>query len=82
MNNKASVNLQELFSAGIQPMKLLLTGDPGSSKSYIIERIFELAKIMKLDFVGITSYNGMAAANVDGKTVCSMFSIGNTSEDN
>ena len=61
-------------------MKLLLTGDPGSGKSYTIETICELAQIMQVGFVGITSYNGIAAANVDGTTVCSMFSIGNTGE--
>ena len=43
MNNKASVNLKELLSAGIQPMKSLLTGDPGSGKSYVIDTICELA---------------------------------------
>ena len=61
-------------------MHLLLTGDPGSGKSYTIETICELAQIMEVGFVGTTSYNGIAAANVDGTTICSMFSVGNTGE--
>ena len=59
------------------PCRIIAIGNPGSGKSYVIETICELAKIIKLGFVGITSYNGMAAANVDGNTVCSMFSIRN-----
>ena len=61
-NNRVSVTLKDLLSNGIKPMQLLLTGDPGSGKSYVIETICELAQIMKVGFVGITSYNGIAVA--------------------
>jgi hypothetical protein len=30
---------------------------------------------MKVGFVGTTSYNGIAAVNIDGNTISSMFSL-------
>ena len=60
---------------GIDPLKLLMTGDPGAGKSYVIETLVGLADIMKLGFVGTTSYNGIAAVNIDGNTLSSMFSF-------
>ena len=62
-------------------MQLLLTGDPGSGKSYIIETICELAQIMEVGFVSTTSSNGIAAANVDGTTILSIFSVRNRVKD-
>ena len=60
---------------GIQALELLITGDPGAGKSYTMETIVGLAEIMNLGFVGTTSYNGIAAVNIDGNTLCSMFSL-------
>ena len=74
------VSLEELNAHSIIAPHLLLTGDPGSGKSYVTETICELASILKLGIVGTTSYNGIAAVNVDGTTVSSMFSISDTSD--
>ena len=75
------ITFQHLHDQGIKALRLMLTGDPGSGKSYVIETICELAAIMKLGFVGTTSYNGIAAVNVDGNTISSTFSIFDTSDE-
>ena len=74
------ISFQELYSKSICPPRLLLTGDPGSGKSYTTETIVELATILNLGSVATTSYNGIAAVNVDGSTICSMFAIFETSD--
>ena len=58
--------------------ELLVTGDPGSGKSYVTETICDLVNIMGLGSVATCSYNGIAAVNVDGATICSLFSVTNT----
>jgi len=58
------------------PPKLLLTGDPGAGKSYLIETIVELAFIMGVGHVQTTSFNGIAAVNIDGITLCKLLKIG------
>jgi hypothetical protein len=62
----------ELLECGIKPPRLLLTGEPGSGgKSYITDTLCELASVMKIGIVAATSYNGIAAVNIDGnKDVC------------
>ena len=81
-NNKGAnkVTLKELNENNIPPPNFLVTGDPGSGKTYATETVCQLATIMKLGFVGTTSYNGIAAVNVDGNTVSSMFCIYDTSD--
>ena len=79
-NNVRMVTPKDLQEAKIKLPPLLLTGDPGSGKSYVTESICELARIMQVGFVGTTSYNGIAAVNVDGNTISSLFGISDTSE--
>jgi hypothetical protein len=58
--------------------RLLLTGDPGTGKTYVIETVCELAIILEIGTVSTCSYNGIAAVTVDGSTICSLFSINDT----
>jgi len=55
--------------------RLLVTGDPGSGKSYVVETIVELAARMKAGYVQTTSHNGIAAVNIDGTTLCTLLSV-------
>jgi hypothetical protein len=72
---KHKPSLFELSKNGIKAPKFLVTGDPGTGKSYLTDTICELANIMKVGFVATTSYNGIAAVNIDGNTIASMFHI-------
>ena len=65
----------QLHHASIDPPQILLTGDPGSGKSFTVETICVLAAHHGLGPVLTTSYNGIAAVNVDGSTISSMFKI-------
>jgi hypothetical protein len=69
-----------LHLEGIEPPQLLVTGEPGAGKSYVTDSIRDIAPIMKVGHVASTSYNGMAAVNVDGGTICLTFSIFDTSD--
>lgn len=71
---------QELHDYGIESLRLLLNGDPGSGKSYVIDTIVELASVMGLGYVLTTSFNGIAAVNIDGSTLCSTFHLFDSSE--
>jgi nucleoside-triphosphatase THEP1 len=51
----------------------LLTGEPGSGKSYIIKTLRELKKLMNMGIMATTSYNGIVAVNVDVNTIQQMF---------
>jgi len=53
-----------------------MTGDPGAGKSYVIETIVEIAHALSVGHVQTTSYNGIAAVNIDGETLCSLLGIG------
>ena len=55
------------------PLQLLVTGMPGTGKSFVIERICDLALWLQSGHVATTSYNGIAAVNIDGITLCSLF---------
>ena len=60
---------------GLNAPQLLVTGDPGSGKSYVIETIRTLASLMHVGHVATCSYNGIAAVNIDGTTICNLFKI-------
>lgn len=59
----------------VKPPRILVTGKPGCGKSYVISTITEVASIMGLGHIATCSYNGIAAVNVDGSTICSLLSI-------
>jgi len=58
-----------------EPPLLLMTGDPGAGKSYVIETLVELAFMMGVGRVQTTSFNGIAAVNIDGTTLCRLLGI-------
>ena len=57
------------------PIRILLTGDPGSGKSYVIECIREVGRLMKVGHIVCTSHYGIAAVNVDGITLTKLLNI-------
>ena len=65
----------QVFYEQLKPPRVLLTGDPGTGKSYVIESITHLSHLLGLGNVATSSYNGIAAVNIDGSTVCSIFKI-------
>jgi len=79
-SGSANITLEELHAKNIMAPHLILTGHPGSGKSYATETTCELAVRLDLGVVGTTSYNGIATVNVDGSTVCSMFRIFDTAD--
>ena len=58
------------------PLQILMTGDPGTGKSYVIDTIKELAHMMGVGHVQTAAFNGIAAVNIDGSTLCSLLGIG------
>jgi nucleoside-triphosphatase THEP1 len=68
----------ELLECEIKPPRLLMTGEPGSGKSYITDTLCELASVMKVGIVTSTSYNSIAAVNIDGNTIANMFAAKNS----
>ena len=64
-----------LQKRGLKAPLLLITGNPGTGKSYLIETIRELMVVIRLGTVTTCSYNGIAAVNIDGSTICSLFGI-------
>jgi tRNA uridine 5-carbamoylmethylation protein Kti12 len=71
---------QQIHERGIATELILLTGQPGSGKSYVIETVAELCQKIGVGHVTSTSYNGIAAVNVDGNTMSTTFSINDTSD--
>lgn len=65
----------KVFHTHLPPPMTLLTGDPGTGKSYVIETITRIVDLLDLGSVATSSYNGIAAVNIDGSTICSMFRI-------
>ena len=63
-----------------EPLRLLVTGDPGSGKSYVIETICELAQLMMTGTVACSSFNGIAAVNIDGITLLKLLGINNNTK--
>ncbi len=74
-NQTTEINFAAMASAGFEPPRALLTGDPGSGKSHTIDTICKLASMHGVGHVVTTSYNGIAAVNIDGSTIPSMFRI-------
>ena len=65
-----------------KPLQLLMTGDPGTGKSYVIKTVMEMAERMGVGHVQTAAYAGIAAVNIDGTTLCSLLGIGrNTSSE-
>jgi hypothetical protein len=53
-----------------KPPIVIMTGDPGAGKSYATETVAHLVTMMKVGTHVSTSYNGIAAFNIDGQTLC------------
>ena len=53
----------------------LLTGDPGTGKSYTIDIIPSISDILLAGHVATASYNGMPAVLIHGSTLCSLLQI-------
>jgi hypothetical protein len=52
-----------------------MTGQPGAGKSSVVKIIMHVAAIMKAGHLAGTSYNGIAAVNIHGGTICNMFDL-------
>ena len=69
----ANATMEELHSHSIIAPHILLTGDPGSGKSYTTDTVRELASIMGIGHVATTSFNGITAINVHGNTIICIY---------
>ena len=58
-----------------EPIKMLVTGMPGTGKSFVIEHICYLVRWFQSGHVAMMALNGIAAVNIDGATLCSLLSI-------
>ena len=58
-----------------KPFKILLTGGPGTGKSFVIETTCDLVKWLRTGKVKTSSWNGIAAVNIDGSPLCSLLNI-------
>ena len=77
MNNIVENNYN-LFKENNHNM-LLVTGDPGTGKSYCINVISQLCGIMQINLKRLC-FMGVAAVNIDGSTIQMLFSIGSLSD--
>ena len=64
----------------IEPLQLLITGDPSSGKSYVVDTISALAIIHEAGTIFSVSCNGIAAVNIDGGTVCKTLKLFDTAD--
>ena len=71
INKFQSILLGEQQIEYNKPQIFLLTGAPGAGKSYTVKSIMQMAKNMKKIVIG-TSYNGIAAVNINGDTLCGL----------
>ena len=68
--------LQRLFSVPqTKPPNMLVTGEPGAGKSFCIDSICHIINMLGIGIPICTSFNGIAAVNIDGGTVCKTFDI-------
>ena len=58
-----------------EQLRLLVTGMPGTGKSFVIKRVCDLVNWLDSGHVATMAYNGIAAVNIDGATLCSLLSI-------
>lgn len=54
---------------------ILLTGKPGTGKSYVGQAFCELVETLKLGHIACTAHYGMTAFLAGGSTLCSLFSM-------
>jgi len=54
---------------------LLITGSPGTGKSWLIQSITELAELMELETPIKTAFMGIAALNINGYTMNSLIDV-------
>jgi nucleoside-triphosphatase THEP1 len=59
----------------VKPPHELLTGQPGAGKSTVIKMIMHVANLLQAGHIASTSFNGIAAVNVFGGTVCNLFNV-------
>ena len=57
------------------PPLLFVTGGPGVGKSFFIKSVSRLALHLKVGSVATTAFMGIAAVNIEGKTINSLFKI-------
>lgn len=57
------------------PTFLLVTGRPGTGKSFVISALRLMCEVCKFGTVVTTAYAGIAASHVSGQTICSLFQI-------
>ena len=57
------------------PPLLLVTGAPGTGKSWLIQIITEIAEMTDLDAPIRAAWMGIAAINIGGSTLCTLFDI-------
>ena len=71
MNIKNGFACNKAYTAPI----LLITGSPGTGKSWLIQSITELAELMELETPIKTAFMGIAALNINGYTMNSFLDI-------
>jgi hypothetical protein len=57
------------------PPFILLTGNPGSGKSYATDSVIALADLMRVGTTPACSHNVIAAFYIDGVTLCKLLGI-------
>ena len=62
----------ELFNDRDPPITLI-TGGPGTGKSFCIEKILALGKIWGIENIVKSCFMGVAAVNIDGQTIQKFF---------
>ena len=61
--------------ATAHPTCLLVTGGPGTGKSYLVQLIKRMCNICGFGALVSTAYSGVAASHIGGQTLCSLFQI-------
>ena len=69
------INIFETQSSSDFQVMHLLTGQPGTGKSYVIETILEMAHLFSNHHVATTAPYGVAAVNIYGSTMHSLFNL-------
>jgi predicted ATPase len=61
--------------SNVTPPLELLTGQPGAGKSTVVKMIMHVANLLQAGHIASTSFNGIAAVNVFGGTICNVFNV-------